>query len=201
MADKLSKEFSKEDGLKLVSFLTTGYDDYLSARILINNGLLLQGAILANTAIEKCLKAIVTFMEGKLKYSHKTTLLLEAIKDFDTKLYNQINQPFVALIEKAYQMRYIDSLSNGFRICLVRRNVLAELDSIISLLANKIKLKNETKYEVDKKANKPSLYENNFVLNNIDKNEFLIGLDDAFEFIVDEKIGFFEVSYQFDFKG
>lgn len=201
MTDKLSKEFSRESGLKLASFLSTGYDDYLSARILINNGLILQGTILANTAIEKYLKAILTFMEGKLKYSHKTTFLLEEIKSFDTKLYNQINQPFVALIEKAYQMRYIDSLPNGFRICLVRRNVLAELDFIISILAKKIKLQKETKYEVDEKEKKPSLYENNFVLNNIDKKEFLIGLDDAFEFIVDEKIGFLEISYQFDFKG
>lgn len=61
MENRISKETQKATDLKIQSFLKVGYDDYLSARILINHKLLLQGTILANTSIEKYLKAILIF--------------------------------------------------------------------------------------------------------------------------------------------
>ena len=67
--------------LKIQSFLKVGYDDYLSARILINHKLLLQGTILANTSIEKYLKAILIFKGVVLtkNVKHETTILLKKV--------------------------------------------------------------------------------------------------------------------------
>ena len=55
MENRISKVIQNVPTLKILSFLKAGYDDYLSARILINHKLLLQGTILANTSIEKYL--------------------------------------------------------------------------------------------------------------------------------------------------
>ncbi len=207
MSETLSKEISRKEALKIQSFLKTGYGDYLASRILINHNLLLQGTILANTSIEKYLKAILTFKDDKFKFTHKTTVLLEELKDFDDKLYDQINKQFVNLIEQSYKLRYIDALPVGFRVALVRRNVLAELDFTVSLFANKIQLNlnpnsssNDTKYFFDKKNKSSDLYLNNFILNELPKNEFLLGIDDVYEFINDENGNFIEVIYQSDIK-
>jgi hypothetical protein len=42
-----------------LGYLTAGFDDYLASRVLLNNLLLTQGAILASTAIEKYIKALM----------------------------------------------------------------------------------------------------------------------------------------------
>ena len=57
-AKKLAKSVF---GAKAVEFLNIAYKDYLGARVLLNSGLLPQGAVLASTAVEKYFKAILSF--------------------------------------------------------------------------------------------------------------------------------------------
>lgn len=207
MEEKFSKLLSKNEIAKISSFLSTGYDDYLAARILINHDLLSQGTILANTSIEKFLKAILTIKGDKFKFTHKTTVLMEELIGFDDELYSKINKEYVNLIEKSYQLRYIDSVPPRFRITLVRRTVLAELDYIISLLTDRILFEtsistnsNKTKYNYHKKIKNCDLYLNNFILNSIAKSDFIQGIDNVYEFINREKGGFIEVFYTAEIK-
>ncbi|MCE4563461.1 HEPN domain-containing protein [Maribellus sp. CM-23] len=203
-----TKKLLKSEAFGIQGFLRAGYDDYMSARILINHDLLLQGAIMANTAVEKYFKAILLFAQDKSKYTHKTTELLKRISIVDAGLYTQIDKSFIADLEKSYMLRYIDSAPAGFRICLIKRKLLAELDSTVSLLIDRIKFRDssgkgyqEDKYHIDFKERNVALYENNYLLNKIPKENFLIGIDDVYEFFVDKDLGFLEVFYKTNVSG
>jgi HEPN domain-containing protein len=208
MENQISKEIQKATDLKILSFLKVGYDDYLSARILINHKLLLQGTILANTSIEKYLKAILIFKGVKLtgKENHMTTILLEKLIGFDNKLYSQIDKSFIELLEKSYKLRYIDDkVPKGYKISIGRRDLLTNLDYTVSLLANKLYIgsnnqdgKNETQYQLDLREKNQDLYYNNYLLNDIPKEKFLLGIDDVYKFFIDENGNFSEVIYKSD---
>ena len=200
MSEQLSKPLELKQALKILGFLKTGYDDYLAARILINHNLLLQGVFMANTAIEKHLKAILIYKGDNFKFTHKTTALLEEIKEFDDKLYQQFDIPYLALIEQCYQLRYIDSAPEGLNVTLVKRRLLAELDFMITLLVNKIRINTnkpyDNKYKMDLQAKNPDLFENNFILNEIPKDEFLKGIDEVYQFSIESNGTFIEIIYQ-----
>ena len=49
----------------VIEFLGAAFDDYLAARVLLLTRLPLQGAVLASTAIEKYLKAVLAFRRQK----------------------------------------------------------------------------------------------------------------------------------------
>jgi HEPN domain-containing protein len=101
--------------------------DYLGARLLLLNGLLVQGTALANTAIEKYLKAICSHSGMKIPHSHGIVDIYEKVlADKPTNL--SLNQDFLNLLEKGYTLRYPDDLQEGFNVALNQAKILAELD-------------------------------------------------------------------------
>jgi hypothetical protein len=162
---------------KARSFLNLAYKDYLAARVLLNFDLLLQGVLAASTCVEKYFKAIMTlrgnFSDGHLKRSH-----LHSIKNYDSELYANLNESFLFFLQKCYKLRYFDSITPGYSVAIIQRPTLAELDYTVSRIESRFTLMQETGklkmlYEVAIADSEPNLYENNYVLQKMDKNTFI----------------------------
>jgi HEPN domain-containing protein len=184
-----------------MGFLKNAYDDYISARTLLNRNLILQGAILANTSIEKYFKAILTFKGDTVKHNHSIVGLLPSIKNYDKKLHDKLDMDFIEVIDKCYTLRYIDSAPANFKVVLLKKKTLAELDFIISLMHDKMLIKTDNRepkssYQHDADSNRTELLENNFLFGQVTKEEYLLGLEDVYELTVDSNKNFIEVLYQ-----
>ncbi|MFV8391908.1 HEPN domain-containing protein [Flavobacterium sp. LB2P6] len=196
------KTVPKQNALILLSFLKNAYDDYLAARTLLNHNLILQGTILATTSIEKYFKAILTFKGDTLKHSHSLKKLLPSIKNFDSTLYNKLDIAFLELIDRSYNLRYIDSAPARFKIDLSKRNILANLDYTISLLHDKMKVQNEkgefnkSIYQNDLESKREELITDNYLFNNQTKEEFIKGFDFCYQINITDDKSFVEIYYQ-----
>ena len=201
-----TKSITHQDGLKLLGFLKNAYDDYLASRALLNHNLILQGAILANTSIEKYFKAILMFKGDTIKHTHSIKNFLPSIKNFDISLYKKLNKEFIHRLDACYSLRYIDTVPENFKITLLKKQTLAELDFTISLVFDKIKIKqknrdeNKHQYQKDKESNRNELCENNYLFGALTKDTFLTGIDDVYQFYVDNYKNFIEIKYQTDIK-
>ena len=174
-----NKQLMKSEfGTEVAEFLNIAYRDYLAARILLNSHLPAQGAVLASTAIEKYFKAILAFngneSRGHLKKAH-----LNAIRNYDSKLWSVLNEEFLELLQKAYAMRYLDDLYQNFNLVIASREFLAELDHTVITIQEKFNLKQGNKvrlsiYQNHLTKNDSNLFLNNHILNRIDKHEFII---------------------------
>lgn len=199
-----TKSLDLKDALRLLGFLRNAYEDYLASRTLLNHNFILQGAILANTSIEKYFKAILTFKGDNLKHTHSIKGMIPSIKNFDFKLYNKLDKDFIEKIDACYTLRYIDSAPENFKITMFKKQILAELDFTISLMHDKINIKRnngleiKSQYWLDKDSNRTELIENNYLFGIMTKEEFLSGIDDVHEFQIDNNKNFIEFKYQTD---
>lgn len=173
MAFKLGKiNDQTEQGRLGLSFAQAAFTDYLAARVLLNEGLLLQGATLASTAVEKYLK----LMLGARWL--KTNKHLDSI-DLDVVLATGahpagVRRDFLDLMGLVYKTRYLDSLPSIITFCLEGPKVLAELDFTVSVLVSNFDLIADgvpmtSPYQSAKDNNHPHLFKNNYVLQNSDK--------------------------------
>ena len=104
--------------------------DYLAARYLLLGRMVVQGCVLANTAIEKYLKALHAHLELPISRSHAVEALYAELKN-SAKSTVTLNQSFLRVLQKAYRLRYPDDLPDGFNISLNHMKVLAELDRTV----------------------------------------------------------------------
>jgi HEPN domain-containing protein len=100
--------------------------DYISARMLLVEGLLVQGAVFSNTAIEKYLKAICLAAALPFPKTHQVPDLDGLIRSRGINL--KLNADYLRIMSKAYELRYPDSLPVGYNICLSQAKLLTELD-------------------------------------------------------------------------
>jgi HEPN domain-containing protein len=121
-------------------WLRWGDTDYRAARLLLMAGILVQGAALANTAIEKYLKSLFRFSGIAVPYSHKVSVLYAQIKK-ETSSDLDVNESFLRLIEKAYSLRYPEPLDEGFNIALNQARLLAELDRTVRKITDRFQVK------------------------------------------------------------
>ena len=129
--------------------------------------------------------------------------MLPSIKNFDPKLYGQLEINFINLVDYCYVLRYIDSVPSNFKVVLKRKEIIANLDFIISLMQNKISIEHlgfQSIYEIDKDAKRKELLDNNYLLNSLSKTDFLKGIEDVSEFSIDQYNNFIEITYQTDVK-
>jgi HEPN domain-containing protein len=101
--------------------------DYLGARLLLLNSLLVQGAALSTTAIEKYLKAICIHSGMKIPHSHDVPDLYKRVVDFKTTNLS-LNESYLRLLKKSYKLRYPDDLTEGYNIALNQAKLLSALD-------------------------------------------------------------------------
>jgi hypothetical protein len=186
-------------------FIDLGFKDYLGARVLLNKKLVLQGAILASSSVEKYFKAIVA-LRGNVAPGHLKKAHLASVENYDPKYFAKINQSFLKMLQLVYDLRYLDNPQKpkrNFTITLERRPILAELDAMVIDLQQKFKfgqgdqiLRSHYEHMVDSKDF--ALWENNHILNKVDKNEFLPGTDVIYAIRIDEDLGLLEVYYETD---
>jgi HEPN domain-containing protein len=101
--------------------------DYLGARILLLQGLLIQGAALANTALEKYLKAVCFYSGMKIPHGHAVDVLYGKVTGHaPTNL--ALNESYLRLLRKAYKLRYPEELNDGYSIALNQAKLLSQLD-------------------------------------------------------------------------
>jgi HEPN domain-containing protein len=101
--------------------------DYTGARLLLLNGFVVQGTALANTAIEKYLKAVLSFSGLPIPPLHNPCKLYNKILATTTSTL-ALNKEFLGMLHRAYTIRYPDDLKEGFNAALNSAKILAELD-------------------------------------------------------------------------
>jgi HEPN domain-containing protein len=115
------------EALETAHWIRWADSDYLAARLLLMNGAIPQGAALANTAIEKYLKAISVVAGLKVPRTHDVLDLYKTLlKTEPTTL--DLNNEFLKVLRKAYLLRYPDELEDGFNISMNAIKILAQTD-------------------------------------------------------------------------
>ncbi|WP_324711240.1 hypothetical protein [Pseudomonas citronellolis] len=197
---KVKRNNNVSQTIRIGQFLDLGYKDYLGARVLLSSGLLLQGAILASTAVEKYLKAVLAF-RGNVSHGHLQASHIRAAKNFDSRLARLLNDDFLELLRRVYAMRYVDSLSIGFNLVIAYREFIAELDYTCQMLHDSFSLningeEIKSSYHLDKDSGDELLWVDNFILSDVDKQEFIAALDQQiYEARVCPHRGLIEMSY------
>jgi hypothetical protein len=101
--------------------------DYLAARSLLLNGMVVQGAALANTAIEKYLKGVCALSGIPFRgVGHDVSRLNGLLHHRSITL--GLNAEFLRYLNKAYKLRYPDELAPGFNIAMNSIATLVETD-------------------------------------------------------------------------
>ena len=113
--------------------------DYRSARLLLLQGLLVQGAAFCNTAIEKYLKSLFAHRGQPIPHSHQVAKLYALIKK-QTGSDLDLNESYLRLLEKAYKLRYPDDATDGFNIALNQVRLLADLDRTVKKIIERFKV-------------------------------------------------------------
>lgn len=166
-----------------IGFLSLAYKDYLASRFLINNDFIIQGVVLASSAIEKYLKVILS-VHGIYKKIHLDRL--EDLKSLFMKteyyvLFDKFDTVFLDILGKGYKYRYYDesTVKEADTIGFIVHQFLGELDYTIFLINELIKFKDKddkiisTAYIRDIESRNPNLFLNNYILNQIPKKEFM----------------------------
>ena len=170
---------------RVTEFLGLGFTDYIGARILLLNGLPLQGAVLGSTSVEKYIKALVSVrgekVKGHLKSSH-----LNSLRNYVPKLYEKINLEFFKYLKHCYCLRYTDQLPLNFNIVIYARETLAELDQTIYNMEFQLNFTQSdgqetlTPYRVSLENKDERLLQDNYILSGEDKLTFLKREDIAY---------------------
>jgi hypothetical protein len=160
--------------------LWAAFDDYLAARVLIRSQQLVQGAVLASTAVEKYCKAVLAF-RGNVSQGHLKTAHWKCLKNFDPTLYATFNEEFFVFLQKCYDLRYPDSLPAGFNIVIRSRELLAELDLTALSIEKRFDIRRtdaktagSTLFDQLRLKKDERLVWDNHVLNNEDRLTFIV---------------------------
>lgn len=161
-------QLTNNQAKKVQYFFLGGYEDYLAARQLLLNNLLLQGTNLALTSVEKYFKGIKSILREEVPKHHDITVskFKNSLKNKFRLLHDDINFDFIKLISKSYKLRYYDDIDEGFKITLFKWKTLVELDSTINIIENSFKISNSKsnyKYLNDFKLKNKLLIKENFL--------------------------------------
>lgn len=173
------------------SLVQLGFNDYIAARHLLNNKFILQGVTLASTSVEKYLKAILA-SKGKGKkdmgvHLDKIDKLKNLLSECYTDFTKKIDERFLEILGKAYQIRYYDNLKSPITIGFFVNQFLCELDYSVNffetILYNFIDDKGtqvETSYKKYVFEKNPTLILNNYLFMGISKKECMEQVDNGY---------------------
>lgn len=184
----------------ILDFLNLGFKDYLAARVLLNNGLCLQGAILASTAVEKYFKALLS-IRGECPDGHLRKAHLNSVRNFAPEMYRSLNESFLTFLQRCYKLRYLDQIPEHFNLGVGARMVLAELDITIDTIQASIRLRDQSGQEIRTphrdaiERKNPHFFLNNHLVSGITKQEFLKAPDTWYGMRIRPLEGILEVEY------
>lgn len=184
--NKKTKSTSDEKRVyRALEFVNLGYKDYIGARTLLLNQLPVQGATLGSSSVEKYIKALLAIRgentQGHLKKAH-----ISSLQNFIPDLTKKLNIEFLDYLRKCYELRYSDGLSSDFNISVYARETLAELDYTVHNMEFQLNFQHSGGFEVNTmyrsalKSLDVRLFNDNYLLLNQDKLEFLSKPDVAF---------------------
>ncbi len=130
---------SGNQAVEALMWITWANTDYRAARLLLLNDMTVQGTALANTAVEKYLKAVFAHVGLPIPRQHHVDKLYERIHAIP-KSELSLNMGFLQLLRKAYKLRYFDDLPEGFNIALSQAKILAQLDRSVLAITNRFKI-------------------------------------------------------------
>jgi HEPN domain-containing protein len=171
--------------------------DYVGARILLLTGFVVQGAVLACTAVEKYLKAVCTLsgvpFEG---VGHDVPKLNGLLHHKIIPLH--LNVKFLRFLNKAYKLRYPDELAPGFNVALNSIAILIELDTTVHVIRAGFTFKRNgnsvtTKLEESLKNHTQELLTKNCALAGADKKQMYAEPSWAYDLMPDGTV--MEASY------
>lgn len=174
------------------SFLVLGYRDYIAARFLLNNNYILQGLTLSSTAVEKYIKSILCLNNKTKKeigvHLNRLNILKKHLSDCYYDITQKMDNRFLGILDKIYQMRYYDDIENPITIGFFVNQFIGELDYTINLFET-IVLKNiydkkgnliKTPYKGAVENKDKDLFKNNYLFNDISKKEHMEKEDNGF---------------------
>lgn len=181
-----------------------GYRDYIAARFLLNNHLIIQGLTLASTSVEKYLKALIVFNLKKREKYHYHLDRFESLKKLLSKVNNDVTVEFdpifLEILQNAFKIRYYDNIEKSVFMGFYINQLIGELDYTIDFMERFIANsqnggKSMSAYYRASKNNDSHLYENNFILSKENKKDFMEKPDIGFSIhirigsvVQDEKI-------------
>ena len=178
---------SKDSGEPIVRtfhWMKWADSDYLAARCLLLESMVVQGCIIANTAVEKYLKALYAHLEIHIPHSHAVLTLYRRVTA-SGKSTVELNVGFLSALQKAYGLRYPDELPDGFNIALNQMKLLAELDRTVSAITKGFAFREgATDFVLERaaKAGDRRYGTRNVVLNPDQTSDFFAGNSQSFEF-------------------
>lgn len=159
-----------------------GYRDYIAARLLLNNHLVVQGLTLASTSVEKYLKALIVFnLNKREKYNYhfdRFENLKNLLGKVNKDVTGEFDPVFLEILETAFKIRYYDKIDHPVFMGFYINQFIGELDYTIDFLENFIaKTENGgesfSAYNRAIKKKDLHLYKNNFVLKKENKKDFM----------------------------
>jgi len=170
---------SKPDRVgEILDYLHIGFKDYVAARTLLRAGLPIQGSGTASTAVEKYIKALLA-LRGNRAHGHLRSAHTNALRHMLPETWAQLNPSFLTFLQRCYTLRYADNIKPGFNLVAFSREVLAELDHTILLLAKPFRFTRpsgeviQTAMDRAIQLRAPVLFDDNHVLLGQDKRSFL----------------------------
>jgi len=126
-----------------------------------------QGVILANTALEKYFKSLFCLLDEKIPRGYKGHNIANLYRDISKKITRlKLNEEFLELLFKSYSLRYPDDLKPGYNISLCAIKVLIELDFSVFEIREGFNFQSDkgrvsTRFDEFKKNNVQELLEEN----------------------------------------
>lgn len=184
------KTLGNKEGTLAQHFFIKAYEDYLSARLLILNNKLQQGCILANTAIEKYFKGMITLINEPVPKHHdiSASKFRNTLNNKYPKIAEKINFEFINFLAKSYKLRYFDDLEANFNILIIKMKTLTELDFLVSIIEESFLIVRpslgvrDNRYRQDKEDENSLLRIHNYKLNNQEKKTVIEQPDMVYEF-------------------
>ena len=197
-----SLEVSAEEAKRIIGLKSTSYREYLSARLLVNAHFFQQAGLLMTTCLEKEMKAYLLTRGVTVKWIHKLSPLYDKLKALKPEIANKLNLEFLEALSNIYSTRYYDQLDAGYNFVFIKNKFLAEFDYSFSILEPTIRVKAKhdtdlpkTKYQTDIERKDSILFNNNYLLNDIDKDFFLSQPELVYEFRIASNHEILEAKY------
>ncbi len=174
-------------------------EDYIAARLLLLRGQVVQGTVLAVTAVEKYLKAVCALSGIPCrKVGHDVSELNGLLHNRAIRL--ELNTDFLRLLNKAYKLRYPDELAEGFNVALNSIAVLIQLDVTVERIRRGFHFSRNGRATTNRieqalKAQSPELLTKNCVFGNTTKEGLFAEPSWCYELRVFPNQGIMEVLY------
>jgi len=198
------KSFDLKSAKRFIGLKSVSYKEYLAARHLFNGNFLHQGAILMNTCLEKALKVYLLVNDVNIdSATHDNIKLFRILENTNAKIAAGLNSDFLKVLSKIYLSRYYEKLPIGYNFVILKNQFLAELDYSFIYLNDLTKFRlgrdevfPKSNFVRDKEKQLKVLVENNHVIDNISKEQYLTQAEYVYEFRIAPNHEIVEVLYK-----